>query len=67
MLGEAFKFRKPDAVRIAINEDKREGRQQKQKHKFFSRAWRFVRRKNRIDNKAKRKGLDDELNSELQQ
>lgn len=60
-------FRKPEAVREKIAEEKAPLREQKARKKFFNRAWDFVRLKKRIERKAKRKQLDDELINELNQ
>jgi len=64
---EMFKtFRKPEAVREKIAEEKAPLREQKARKKFFNRSWKFAKRKEKIERKAERKKLDDELKTELE-
>jgi len=64
-LQEAFKLRKPEEVRIKIAEEKAPLREVKVKAHILKRVWHFLRRGKKIERKAKRKGLDDELDEEL--
>lgn len=60
-------FRRPEEVRKERAEQKAPVFAQKQHKKFFNRAWNFVRRRKKVERKAKRKGLDDDLKQELEQ
>ena len=58
-------FRRPEEVRKERAEQKAPVFAQKQRKRFFNRAWDFVRRRKKVERKAKRKALDDELKEEL--
>lgn len=60
-------FRRSEEVRKERAEQKAPVFAQKQRKKLFNRAWDFVRLKKRIERKAKRKQLEDELINELNQ
>lgn len=60
-------FRRPEEVRKERAEQKAPVFAQEQRKKFFNRAWNFVRRRKKVERKAKRKGLDDDLKQELEQ